>query len=59
MGRRGRERRKYDLLSRNGKLRPETQGQIMKSLQPDCDMVYRWFDVNVYRKSTDDVTTKR
>jgi len=22
-------------------------------------VVYRWIDVNVYRKSTDDVTTKR
>jgi hypothetical protein len=25
----------------------------------DGYLVYRWFDVNVYRKSTDDVTTTR
>jgi len=32
-------------------------GQIEILLQPDCGVVYRWIDVNVYRKSTGDVTT--
>jgi hypothetical protein len=59
MGSRGRERRKFDLSSRNGKSRQATQGQIMKSLQPDGTVVYRWIDLNVYRKSTRTVTTTR
>jgi hypothetical protein len=32
------------------------RGQTRPLLQRDCVVVYRWFDVNVYRKSTDDVT---
>ena len=34
-----------------------TTGRIETLLQPDCIVVYRWFDINVYRKSTGDMTT--
>ena len=41
----------------NGRTPRSARGQTETLLESDCVVVYRWIGVNVYRKSTDAVTT--